>query len=220
MELKKEIRNYIAEHPNCKFYDIVASGRTGSATCGEIWDALKDLSNSSGYDRILIEGTKDQETFRLAPGRNCYVEAVQDITIQCYKKLYDQMEDPDHAHVLDEIRVWAKAFEDWWWNLPESTREECGYWEAIDAFCGRLLGEGKSRDSNLQEFTAILIQSGYFSDELTGKQDLSREEAFSVIREWADEFWDSYKDVDAMEDVIGGRSYYDRVDMFIKEKTK
>ena len=220
------IRNFIAEHPNYKFADIAHdSDLPGDVTCGEIWKELRELADPecNTRDRILIEGEEDHETFRLRPGDACYTECVQEITIQCYKKLYDRMDELDHVQILRDIRRWAQEFEDWWWQLPESTREDANYWDAIDTYCASLLGERITRESNLQEFTADAICRehyddcyGYMLDEL----NMSREDAFAKIREWADEFWADYSHRNIFDECLDGASYYDLVDAFIDKKAK
>lgn len=224
MDIAKTIRNYIAEHPNCNFSDIATKAGLPSTTpANQIWRHLRELADEDGvsYNIILIEGEEGKETFRLRPGTACYIECVQDITIQCYQKMYADMDEPDHAQLLQDIRIWAQEFEDWWWNLPESHRDDIGYWDAIDKYCDRLLKgnhAGITRESNLQEFTAIAVEHNILSDKLMGEKNLSREDAFAQIRSWADKFWEEYKDINVFEDIREGISYYDRVDAFIKKQ--
>lgn len=215
MELKKQIRNFIAENPNCNFNDIATrAGLPGDTTCGEIWDALNLLAD----DNILIEGEENKETFRIKPGASCYVEAVQDITINVYQELYDKMEEPDSRALLQDIRIWAQEFEDWWWSLKESDRDRIGYQEAIDSFSDALLtpNKGITRESNSQEFTARVYDKCW--GHLTVCLKMARESAFAKIREWADEFWSEYKCRNVLDDVVDGVSYYDKVDAFLTEK--
>lgn len=63
------------------------------------------------------------------------VEAVQDITINCYEELGRYKN--NHVETLVEIRRWAKEFEKWWQSMDEEEREKKGYLESIDKFCGR-----------------------------------------------------------------------------------
>lgn len=216
--VKKLIRNYIAEHPNCNFIDIATeAGLPKATTCGEIWAVLDELSElKDGWDAILVEGTPAHNTFRLKPGSNCYVEAVQDITIQCYQKMYDRMEEPDHVQLLQDLRALAQEFEDWWWNLPESERDERGYWESIEAFAEKRLHEEEyTRDTNLQEFTASAVNHAVGAyDHMSNVLNMSRPQAFLEIQKWADEFWDQYKD----HKYTGEESYYDLVDKFLLKK--
>ena len=79
------------------------------------------------------------------------------------------------------------------------------------------------RESNLQEFTADAICRehyddcyGYMLDEL----NMSREDAFAKIREWADEFWADYSHRNIFDEFLDGASYYDLVDAFIDKKVK
>ena len=66
-----------------------------------------------------------------------YVEAVQDITVNCYEPLYENME--DSRAVLATIRAWATEFEDWWWSLSEEEQDRRDYLLSIDKFCERHL---------------------------------------------------------------------------------
>lgn len=221
MELTKQIRDFIAENPNCNFYDIAAkAGLPSSTTCGEIWDALDILSDGDG---ILIEGGENEETFRIRPGAECFVEAVQDITINVYQELYNKMEEPDSRALLQDIRIWAHEFENWWWSLKESDRDRIGYFEAIDSFCQALLtpNNGISRDSNIQEFTARAMSAEFYDKgwgHLIHDLNMARESAFAKIREWADEFWSEYNDRNVLDDLEEGASYYDKVDAFLRDK--
>lgn len=226
MELTKQIRNFIAENPNCNFNDIATkAGLPGSTTCGEIWESLDRLADGDCalYDRIVIDGDENKETFRLRPGSQCFVEAVQDITVNVYQELYNKMEEPDSRALLQDIRIWAQEFEAWWWSLKESDRDRIGYFEAIDSFCQALLtpNNGISRDSNLQEFTARAMSHEFCDkcwDVLFYDRNMGREAAFAKIREWADEFWSEYKDRNVLDDLEEGASYYDKVDAFLRDK--
>lgn len=51
-------------------------------------------------------------------------------------------------------------------------------------------------------------------DEITGPKEYSREQAFSIIQEWAKEFTEKYGNCD-----FDG-SYYDVIDEFIEEKLR
>lgn len=213
----KTIRNYIAEHPNCTFIDIAqGSGVTGSTPCGEIWRVLRDLADPDASDdvAILIEGEENRETFRLRPGAECHAECIQDMTVNCYETLYDRS--GDSREVLSTIRGWADDFFKWWWNLPESEREERGYMESIDAFAERKLHKDEyTRDTNLQEFTASAVNHAVGAyDHMSNVLNMSRPQAFLEIQKWADEFWDQYKD----HKYIGEESYYDLVDKFLLKK--
>ena len=53
---------------------------------------------------------------------------------------------------------------------------------------------------------------------LMNERNMSREEAFLLIRQWADEFWFNHYNKSAFEIYKTGMSYYDFVDKFIEEK--
>lgn len=135
--LSSQIKFFIWEHPGCTFLSIAGDfDPSKRITCGEIWKAIDELRDEK---EILIEGEGYNETFRIRPGDNCMVEAIQDITINAYERLYASREDPDSREVLSELREWAKEFEDYWWNLPLSKQASIGYLEAIDDFCEKKL---------------------------------------------------------------------------------
>ena len=62
---------------------------------------------------------------------------------------------------------------------------------------------------NLQEISSQAVYS------LTEALDCSRQEAFSMIRDWAREYTETHKDFDYSE-----IPYYDSIDLFIEDKMK
>ena len=70
------------------------------------------------------------------------VEAAQDITINCYEELYGY--ENNHTAVLEQIRRWAKEFEEWWQSMDEEERED--YWESIDEFCCKKMREYRYKE--------------------------------------------------------------------------
>lgn len=65
------------------------------------------------------------------------IEAIQDVTVNCYDKLINKYE--DSRLVLETCRAWAAEFEDWWWSLSEDEQDERDYLLSIDDFCERHL---------------------------------------------------------------------------------
>ena len=148
----------------------------------------------------------------------------------------DNKYDQDSRNVLETMRDWAEEFETWWQSHDEDWICEHDYVEEIDKYtdlkCKEYLrsicdpiGDSEcdefNRQSNLQEFTALAVDRAHYDNffgYLMNERNMSREEAFKTIRDWADEFWFSYRDRPAFEVYKSGMSYYDLVDQFISAK--
>lgn len=72
------------------------------------------------------------------------VEAAQDITINCYEELYEYM--PNHTAALEQIRSWAKEFEEWWQSMDEEEQDKADYLESIDEFCCKKMHEDRYKE--------------------------------------------------------------------------
>ena len=161
-------------------------------------------------------------------------EAIQEITLAAWPIIWDDNKyDQDSRVVLETIRDWAEEFETWWQSHDEDWICSHDYVEEIDKYsdlkckeylrdlCDRIDDDTFSRWSNLQEFTALATCKEHydtFFGYLMNERNMSREEAFKVIRDWADEFWFNYSAKPAFEIYKAGLSYYDYVDQFISAK--
>lgn len=214
MEDKQIIRDYIAEHPDCSYLNILDAPEVADFGIKRIKSALQELEASG-----IIQS--ECETYRIRPGNQCYAEAVQDLTLNCYQAMYDRMPEPDSRIVLQEIRSWARRFEDWWWGLKESERDRRGYLETIDAFGDILIGKDLfiTWESNLQEFTSKAFEPAV-RNYLSVQKMLSREEVFTLVRGWAEEFWGRHYYGDPLELLASGRSYLSDVSDFFNAKIK
>ena len=151
-------------------------------------------------------------------------ESIQEITLYAWPIVWaDNKYDKDSRSVLEMLRDWGEEFEDWWMSHDENWKDDHDWLEEVWRYAELKSREyvrsvadpfvGPDRDSNLQEFT---VQCNF--GDMMSALDISREEAFKKIREWADEFWAGYTERDAFEDYKAGLSYYDLVDKFIAEK--
>lgn len=159
-------------------------------------------------------------------------EAIQEVTLAAWPIVWaDNKYDQDSRDVLEMLRDWAEEFETWWQSHDEDWIDDHDYveeiWKYTDlkskAYVRKLddVIEGPGRTSNLQEFTALATDRAHYDSffgYLMGERNMSREDAFKLIREWADDFWFKYVDRDVFEDYKTGMSYYDLVDKFIAEK--
>lgn len=161
-------------------------------------------------------------------------EAIQEVTLAAWPVIWDDNKyDQDSRNVLETIRDWAEEFETWWVSHDEDWLDEHDYleevWKYTDLKCKEYLrnicdstgDDTFSRWSNLQEFTALATDRAHYDSffgYLMGERNMSREDAFKLIREWADEFWFNYYSQSAFEIYKSGMSYYDLVDKFIEEK--
>lgn len=163
-------------------------------------------------------------------------EAIQEVTLAAWPVIYaDNKYDQDSREVLETLREWAEEFETWWeghdedWICSHDYVEEVGRY--TDLKCKEYLrniadptsGEDAfNRWSNVQEFTALAVDKTHydkFFGYLFNDRNMSREDAFKLIREWADEFWFyRYTSIKAFELYKSGMSYYDYVDQFVEEK--
>jgi len=151
-------------------------------------------------------------------------ESIQEITLYAWPIVWaDNKYDKDSRVVLEMLRDWAEEFENWWLSSTEAYKDTHDYLDEIEKYAElksreyiRSIAdpfEGPDRDSNLQEFT-----SQCNIGDMMSTLDISREDAFKKIREWADEFWIGYTSRDAFEDYKAGLSYYDLVDEFLAKK--
>ena len=161
-------------------------------------------------------------------------EAIQEVTLAAWPVIWaDNKYDQDSRNVLETMREWAEEFETWWQSHDEDWICEHDYVEEIDKYtdlkckeylrdlCDRIDDDTFSQWSNLQEFTALAVSKEHydtFFGFLFNERNMSREDVFKLIREWADEFWFSYSARPAFEVYKAGMSYYDLVDQFISAK--
>lgn len=161
-------------------------------------------------------------------------ESVQEVTLAAWPVIWaDNKYDQDSRVVLEVLRDWGEEFENWWIGHDEDWICEHDYieeiWKYTDLKCKEYLrnicdkndDDLFSRWSNLQEFTAISMDRAHYDNffgYLMNERNMSREEAFLLIRQWADEFWFNHYNKSAFEIYKTGMSYYDFVDKFIEEK--
>lgn len=92
---------------------------------------LIEKIKAEAYSKIEDAEHKDDHTYTALE-----VEAIQDLTINCYKDLYHCDMD-DHTMTLSELRTWGVEFEEWWQSLSED--EQYDYLDAIDSFGAKKL---------------------------------------------------------------------------------
>ena len=157
-------------------------------------------------------------------------EAVQEVTLAAWPVIWaGNKYDQDSRNVLETIRDWAEDFENEWLKKGDDYVDSHDWLEEIQAYtevkCREYLrsleveDEFLNRESNIQEFTSLAIEDSIWHT-LFFEKNMTREECFKLIREWADEFWDEYKTHDAWEDYKAGNSYYDLVDAFLQKKAE
>lgn len=104
-------------------------------------DSLDNLSREQLCKLVNDIYAKAEEAEDFTP---LEVEAVQDITINCYEELYEYM--PNHTATLEQIQSWAKEFEEWWQSMDEEEREKKDYWESIDEFSCKKMRENRYKE--------------------------------------------------------------------------
>lgn len=92
---------------------------------------LIEKIKAQAYSKIEQDERNDKNTYTALE-----VEAIQDLTINCYKDLYS-LEMEEHTSTLSELRNWGVEFEEWWQSLNED--EKYDYWDAVDNFGSKKL---------------------------------------------------------------------------------
>lgn len=136
-------------------------------------------------------------------------ESIQEVTLAAWPIVWDDNKyDQDSRVVLEMLRDWGEAFEDWWISHDEDWICEHDYieyvWRYADIKSRQYVRSLRSvedifleRERNIQEFTAIAVDSLYYDKiygVLTGELLMTREQAFDKIRELSEKYWTEYDD--------------------------
>ena len=99
---------------------------------------LIEKIKAQAYSKIEQDEDNDKHTYT-----DLEVEAIQQLTLNCYKDLYS-LEMEDYASTLSELRNWGVEFEEWWQSLNDD--EKYDYLGAVDNFGAKKLKEFRYPD--------------------------------------------------------------------------